>query len=244
MKVTVYDNKSEVEAAAACQAAEGIKTAILSKGCANVILAADTSQLDMINVLACVPEIDWSCVTVFGLSEFMGVDVTHPASFRRHLTERFVERVGNLKGTYFIKGDSEDPEAECRRMSDLISKNPADVACVGIGENGHLAFNTPPADFTTDTPYVVVQLNQECREKQLGENSFSDMESVPLQAISMSLKQIMKSRKIIAAVPEKRKAQAVRNTLKENISPEFPASILRSHPDCHLFVDKPATALM
>ena len=244
MKVTVYDSKTDAGTAAACHAAEGIKSAIKVRGSANIILATGASQFEMLNVLTCVPEIDWSCVTMFHLDEYIGVDISHPASFCKYLTERFIERVGNLKAVHLINGDTGDPYAECKRVGDLIMKSPVDVACVGIGENGHLAFNDPPADFTTETPYLVVQLDQKCRQQQLGEGWFPDLDSVPRQAISMSVRQIMKSRQIVVTVPDKRKAEAVRNTLKEVITPNFPASILRSHRNCHLFIDKPAASLM
>lgn len=244
MKVTVYGNKDEMGTAAACNAAEGIKSAIASQGYANIILATGASQFEMLNVLARIPEIDWSCVTMFHLDEYIGLDITHPASFRKYLTERFIERVGTLKEAHLIDGDSADPHAECKRIGDLLQDNPIDVACVGIGENGHLAFNDPPADFETEIPYLVVQLDKKCRQQQLGEGWFPDLDSVPRQAISMSVRQIMKSKRIVVTVPDKRKAEAVRNTLKQQIAPEFPASILRSHHDCRLFIDKPAASLM
>lgn len=242
MKVTVYENKEGMGAAAACNAADGIRIALASKGYANIILATGASQFEMLSVLATIPDIDWSCVNMFHLDEYIGLDITHPASFRKYLTERFIDRVSVLKEAHLIDGNTGDPHAECKRVGDIIKNRQIDVACVGIGENGHLAFNDPPADFETETPYLVVQLDKKCREQQMGEGWFSDLDSVPRQAISMSVRQIMKSSRIVVTVPDKRKAEAVRNTLKKHITPEFPASILRSHHDCKLFIDKSAAS--
>ncbi len=244
MKVKIYETTEEMATAAACHIAEGITSAIDAKGSANIILATGASQFDMMNILTRLPSIDWSCVTMFHLDEYIGLPITHPASFRKYLQERFIDRVGTLKAAHLINGEAEDPHAECKRVGDLLQQHPIDVACVGIGENGHLAFNDPPADFETEIPYLVVQLDKVCREQQLGEGWFPDIDSVPRQAITMGIKQIMKSKRIVVTVPDKRKAEAVRNTLKENITPEFPASILRSHHECRLFVDKPAASLM
>ena len=244
MKITVYENKGEMGTAAACKVAEGIRSAIAARGYANIILTTGASQFEMLNVLASIPDIDWSCVTMFHLDEYIGLDITHPASFRKYLTERFINRIITLKEAHLINGDTGDPHAECKRVGDLLKKNPIDVACVGIGENGHLAFNDPPADFETETPYLVVQLDKKCRQQQMGEGWFSDFDSVPRQAISMSIRQIMKSKRIVVTIPDLRKAEAVRNTLKQHITPEFPASILRSHHDCSLFTDKLAASLL
>ena len=242
MKVTVYETKGKMAAAAACRAAKAIKSSIASKGRANIILATGTSQLEMLNSLTRFNDINWSLVTMFHLDEYIGLDVSHQASFRKYLSEHFIERVGELKAFHLINGDTDDPQAECDRVGKLIEKNPIDVACAGIGENGHLAFNDPPTNFEIEIPYLIVNLDKKCREQQMGEGWFSSLDEVPRQAISMSIRQIMKSKVIIVTVPDERKADAVRNTLKEKISPEFPASILRSHPNCRLYIDKAAAS--
>lgn len=244
MKVSVFDTKEKMGTAAAQRAADGIKEAIALKGAANIILATGASQFEMLDALVNSEGIDWSCVTMFHLDAYIGLDISHPASFRKYLTERFVERVGTLEAAHLINGDTEEPQEECKRVGTLIEQNPVDIACVGIGENGHLAFNDPPADFETETPYLVVQLDKKCREQQMGEGWFSTLDDVPRQAISMSVRQIMKSTRIIVTVPDRRKAEAVSNTLNRDISPEYPASILREHPDCRLFVDRPAASLL
>jgi len=230
--------------AAAKLAGDAIKDAIKKQGFANIILATGASQFEMLKNLVADKGIDWSKVTMFHLDEYIGLGISHPASFRKYLTERFVDKVGELKSYHLVNGDNEDPEAECARLGELIKANPIDVACVGIGENGHLAFNDPPADFETETPYLVVNLDQKCREQQMGEGWFATLDLVPKQAISMSVKQIMKSAKIIVTVPDLRKAEAVKNTLSQSISPDLPATILKSHPDCYLVMDEAAASLL
>ena len=225
-------------------AAKAIKTSLAEKGFANIILATGTSQFETLNRLVSEPGIDWSKVTLFHLDEYLGLSITHGASFRKYLLERFIYLVNpSLKQANLIDGEA-DAEAECARLGALIQAHPIDVALVGIGENGHLAFNDPPADFATEEPYIVVNLDEACRKQQFSEGWFESMEAVPSQAISMSIRQIMKSVKIICSVPDERKAEAVRNCLNEAVSPEYPASILQEHPDCALFLDEGAAGLM
>lgn len=224
-------------------AAEAILSAIKSRGAANIILATGTSQFETLKTLLSHQEIDWSKVTMFHLDEYLGLPITHPASFRKYLKERFLDEVKELKNYYLIDGEK-DPEKETERLGKLILKHPIDVALVGIGENGHLAFNDPPADFETEKPYLVVDLDEACRKQQLGEGWFPDLEAVPRQAISMSIHQIMKSKKIICSVPDKRKANAVKSCLENKVSPEFPASILQDHSDCALYLDEAAASLL
>ncbi|MDA3927031.1 MAG: glucosamine-6-phosphate deaminase [Kiritimatiellae bacterium] len=244
MDIQIGETKEKMGLAAAQMTGEAIREAITAKGYANIILATGASQFEMLNSLIAFEGIDWSKVTMFHLDEYIGIDISHPASFRKYLKERFVDLVGELKAFHLIAGDTGSPESECERVGDLIKQAPIDVACVGIGENGHLAFNDPPADFETDTPYLVVNLDQKCREQQMGEGWFKTMDDVPAQAISMSINQIMKSKKIVVTVPDQRKAEAVVNTLNREISPEYPASILREHPQCVFFLDKPAASML
>ena len=154
-----------------------------------------------------------------------------------------MKRFRFLKAAHLINGEA-DADKECERLGDLIRKHPIDVALVGIGENGHLAFNDPPADFETEEPYIVVELDEACRKQQLGEGWFNTLEDVPQQAISMSIKQIMKSKYIICSVPDSRKAIAVKNTLTQPVSNLYPASILQLHPDCIFFLDKDSASML
>jgi glucosamine-6-phosphate deaminase len=188
--------------------------------------------------------IDWSKVTCFHLDEYAGISSDHPASFVKYLRDRFYDQVNGLHGFHFIAGEASDLEAECRRLSALIETISIDVACIGIGENAHLAFNDPPADFETDQPYLVVELDAACRQQQVGEGWFPSLESVPRQAISMSVNQILKSKCLVVSVPDERKSNAVRAAVEGPVQPEIPASILQTHPDCHLFLDQAAASLL
>lgn len=234
MEIIIAENKEELGKKAAAEGAELVKKAIGEKGFANIIVATGASQFEMLSELV-KENIDWSVVTGFHLDEYIGVDETHPASFRKYLKERFVSLVP-LKEFHYVNGN--EAENECKRLGEIISQHPIDVAFVGIGENGHLAFNDPPADFETEEPYLVVNLDENCRKQQLGEGWFPNLEAVPKQAISMSVKQIMKSKHIICSVPDERKADAVRNTIVCDVTPIVPASVLQDHPSAWLFLDK------
>jgi glucosamine-6-phosphate deaminase len=179
---------------------------------------------------------------MFHLDEYVGLPDTHPASFRAYLRERLINKTGIAD--YHLINPGKDPAAECRRVGNLILQAPIDVAFVGIGENGHLAFNDPPADFETEEPYLVVDLDLRCRQQQLGEGWFPGIDDVPKRAISMSVRQIMKSRAILCIVPEIRKAPAVKATLSEPVSPSVPASILRTHQNATLFLDRESASLL
>ncbi|GGB87558.1 glucosamine-6-phosphate deaminase [Dyadobacter sediminis] len=236
MKIIISNNSQELGRAAGSEAADLIRRTISEKGKANIILATGTSQFETISQLLKEEDIDWSKVTMFHLDEYIGLPVTHPASFRKYLKERFLENVPPLHEVFLINGEA-DSETELSRLNKLISEHPVDVALVGIGENGHLAFNDPPADFDTEQPYLVVNLDEPCRRQQMNEGWFESLEDVPQQAISMSVKQIMKSEHIICSVPDERKAQAVSDSLLQNVSNKFPASILQLHPSCTCFLD-------
>jgi len=244
MKTYILDSKQELGAVAAESGADAIRRAILEKGRANIILATGASQFEMLEHLTAMKDIDWSKVIAYHLDEYIGIPKTHPASFRKYLKERFVDNVPSLAGFFFIEGDAPDIEAERLRLGELISRCTIDVAFVGIGENGHLAFNDPPADFETEDPYLIVELDFDCRKQQLGEGWFKTLEEVPKRAISMSIKQIMKSSVLIVSVPDRRKAKAVKCALEGEITNECPSSILQSHPDCRLFLDFNSAALL
>ncbi len=244
MNKAVYKTKGDMGAAAGSTAANAIRRAIADKNQAHIILATGASQFEMLESLTSTDGIDWSKVTMFHLDEYIGLGPDHPASFRKYLQERFVDKVGTLGAVHFVNGDAKDPAAECKRLGELIRAYPIDVACVGIGENGHLAFNDPPADFETQEPYLVVDLDERCRQQQFGEGWFDSLESVPSQAISMGIRQILKSRRIIVTVPDRRKAEAVRNALEGPVTPRCPASILQQHENCSIFLDEPAASLL
>ena len=244
MRKQVFSGKDELGRYGAEAGAKAIKAAIRARGEALIIVATGASQFEMLGQLVEAKGIEWNKVTVFHLDEYVGMGIEHTASFRLYLWKRFVSRLPfPLKAFHPVNGEG-DPEAECRRLSKLISQAPIDVCFAGIGENGHLAFNDPPADFRTAKPYIVVDLDEACRRQQFGEGWFKRMKDVPTKAISMSVKQIMKSSKIICSVPDRRKAQAVKDCLTGKISNMHPASILRKHPDCLLLLDKGSASLL
>jgi len=242
MRIFQSTNPKGLGKSAGEAAAPLIREAINSKGKANLILATGTSQFETISQLLN-EGIDWSKVTVFHLDEYIGISITHPASFRKYLKERFVDKVEKLGEIHYINGEN-DPENECKRLASLIEGQVIDVAFVGIGENGHLAFNDPPADFDTKEPYLVVDLDVPCRKQQMNEGWFESLEDVPTQAISMSIQQIMKSAHIICSVPDERKAKAVKNCLEGKVSNMNPSSILQEHPSCSVYLDEASASLL
>ena len=233
----------ELGKAAGADAAALIRNAIESNGAANIILATGTSQFEVLNQLIAEKNIDWTKVVMFHLDEYIGLSPTHPASFVKYLQQRFLEKIPKLKAAYLINGEA-DPLEECRRLGELISKYPIDVALIGIGENGHIAFNDPPADFETEDPYIIVELDEACRKQQMGEGWFNSFDDVPLKAISMSIKQLMQSKNIVCSVPDSRKAIAVKNTLEKTVSNLYPASILQEHKNCMIYLDTDSAALL
>lgn len=243
MDIIVSETNSELGEKAGKSAAEKIKKTIIENGQANIILATGSSQFETISNLLKDTAIDWSKVNMFHLDEYIGLSENHQASFRKYLTERFIAQVPALMSYTLINGEA-DINEELKRLSEKIKQHPIDVALVGIGENGHLAFNDPPADFETEQAYIVVDLDLACRQQQLGEGWFNNLVEVPQKAISMSIRQIMQSKTIVCSVPDKRKAEAVRNTIKQEISPLFPASILQNHPDCELYLDADSASLL
>lgn len=241
MEVNVLDSKVAMGAAAAEKGVMYINKAIEENGSASVIVATGASQFEMLGKLV-KADVDWSKVTVFHLDEYIGIPETHPASFRKYLKERFVKLVSPA-AFHAIDGEA-NPEEECTRLGAIIGKQEVDVAFVGIGENGHLAFNDPPADFNTEEPFLEVELDMDCRQQQMGEGWFSSLEEVPKRAISMSIRQIMKSKTIICTVPDARKARAVKNSLEEPVSPLIPASILNKHEEAWIFLDMESASLL
>ncbi len=234
----------ELGVSAAQYGVEAMKKAIEENGGANIILATGASQFEVLTQLVAMPDIDWSKVTAFHLDEYLGLPETHPASFRKYLKERFIAKVPKLNAFHFVDGEKQQPEEECARLGELIQQHPIDVAFIGIGENGHLAFNDPPADFETEQPYFVVTLDDACRRQQAGEGWFASFDEVPKQAISMGIKQILKSRRLVVSVPDQRKAKAVQCATEGEVDNMCPASILQTHPDCTLFLDAESASLL
>jgi len=243
MQTHIFSTSLETGAAAAEQAAKILQAAIIDRSAARLVLATGASQFNLLPHLVQSTGVDWSRVTCFHLDEYIGLPSSHPASFRKYLHERFASQVP-VAAFHYILGDAPDPQAECLRVGGLLQQQPIDLALVGIGENGHLAFNDPPADFTIEDAYLIVDLDQACRQQQVGEGWFPDLESVPTQAISMSIRQIMRSRTILCTVPDARKAEAVRCSLQGPVTPLCPASILQQHPDCHMYLDTAASSLL
>lgn len=244
MEIIVSEDKNRLGEKAGEMAASAIREAIAEKGTANIILATGQSQFETLEQLISEKDIDWGKVRMFHLDEYIGLEESSKASFRKYLKERFIERVTPLLEVHLINGEATDPKQECERLEQIIQKYPIDLAFVGIGENGHLAFNDPPADFETENAYLVVNLDEKCRAQQLGEGWFATVDDVPRQAISMSVRQMMKAKKIICACPDNRKAQAVKDCITLPVSNLHPASILQEHPDCTLFLDNASAALL
>ncbi len=241
MKVFIHKSRVEMGQAAARKGAELIRKAIREKGSATIIVATGASQFEMLSELT-ETRVDWSRVTAFHLDEYIGIPLSHPASFRKYLKERFVDLIP-LKEFHYIDGEA-DTGTERKRLNRLIEKQEVDVAFIGIGENAHLAFNDPPADFQTEEPYLTVNLDMACRNQQYQEGWFPSIEEVPETAISMSVQQILKSSQIICTVPDKRKAEAVKYALENEVSPEYPASILKNHKQTLMFLDKESSSLL
>lgn len=211
-----------------------INEAIKERGKARIVVSTGSSQFEMFETLIKL-DVDWSKVEMFHLDEYVNLPESHIASFRKYLKERFVSKV-NLKAAYFVSGEG-NIEENISYLTKELRKDIIDVGIIGIGENGHIAFNDPPADFETDEAYKVVTLDQKCRAQQVGEGWFKSIEDVPTQAISMTPKEIMKARHIVTVAPHSVKADAIYKTITTPISPMVPATLLKTHPDWHLFID-------
>jgi glucosamine-6-phosphate deaminase len=243
MFLRVFNDRVALGQAAAQQAATAIRRSIADRGHARIIAATAASQLEFLDALTKTPGIDWSRVEVFHLDEYIGLPVSHPGSFRKMLLEQLVQKTG-ITNYHLLEGDAANPLEVIRRVSEQLASLPVDIAFLGIGENGHIAFNDPPANFQTEEPYIVVNLDEACRQQQVGEAWFADISQVPKQAISMSARQILKAKEILAVVPGPRKAQAVKACIEGAISPMAPASILRTHRNATVYLDKGSAALL
>jgi glucosamine-6-phosphate deaminase len=243
LRIVVHPDKQALGVAAANEGAGIIKAAILRSGAANVTLATGSSQFEMLDQLV-QADIDWTRVTIFHLDEYVGLPLAHGASFRRYLRERVIERIAGSPAFIEVNGEADDLAQETARLGELIARHPIDVCFAGIGENGHLAFNDPPADFSTDAPYILVELDEACRRQQLGEGWFPGLAAVPRRAISMSVRQIMKASHIVVSVPDARKAEAVAGAVRGPVTPTCPASILQRHARTTLHLDDSSSALL
>jgi glucosamine-6-phosphate deaminase len=240
--VRVFEDKISLRVAAAEQAASSVRRAILDHGRARIVVATGTSQLDFLDALTKAESIDWQQVEMFHLDEYVGLPVTHPASFRKYLLERLIQKTG-ITDYHLLDGNGE-PSEVVRRVGKILQSAPVDLAFAGMGENGHLAFNDPPADFQAEEPYLIVNLDEACRRQQVDEGWFADLSEVPLRAISMSVRQILKAKGIISVVPDARKALAVKRCVEGEISPMAPASILRTHPNATIYLDRDSAGLL
>lgn len=245
VKIHVHDDRPAMGAAAAQEAADALRAAVSERGRATLVVATGTSQLEVLAALAGIGGVPWPAIEIFHLDEYAGLPETHPASFRRYLRERFFSLLPEPpRAFHWIDGSAGDPRDECARLVGLVPTGPFDVMLCGIGENAHLAFNDPPADFVATAPYIVVELDEACRRQQVGEGWFPSLADVPRQALSMSIRRILESRRIICSVPDERKAAAVRSSVEGEVTPAVPASVLQTHEACSLHLDQAAARLL
>jgi len=242
MLLKVFDDKTSLGRAAATQAVAAIRSAIANRGQARVVAASAASQFEFLEALTATPGIPWKQVELFHLDEYIGLPMTHPASFCKFLQERFIAKTGITN--YHLLNGSQDPAEVIRSAGKAITASPIDIAFLGIGENGHIAFNDPPADFNTEEPYIIVALDHACRLQQVGEGWFENLDAVPKQAVSMSVRQVLKAKEILAVVPDARKAPAIKACFDGPISPMAPSSVLRNHPNATVYLDRQSSALL
>ncbi|MDQ2711072.1 MAG: glucosamine-6-phosphate deaminase [Acidobacteriota bacterium] len=240
--VRILQTSDELAQSAAHHAAESLRALLERQGSVRLLAATGASQLAFLDALTASRDLDWQRVELFHLDEYVGLGVDHPASFARYIKEKIVDRTGIVR--YHLLDGERDPHASVTETGREIVSKPVDLALVGIGENGHLAFNDPPADFETEDPYLIVELDELCRHQQVGEGWFASIEDVPKRAITISVKQLMQAREIVCIVPDRRKAMAVRACLDGPVSPLAPASLLRLHPNTTIYLDRHSSALL
>jgi glucosamine-6-phosphate deaminase len=244
MNISIHADRPALGRAAADQAAEALLATCRDRGTANLVVATGASQFEVLAALSAMHTIPWEAITVFHLDEYVGLPNGHPASFRLYLRERFIDRLPKPPAAFHEIDGNADPRAEVRRLAGLVPAGDFDVSLIGIGENAHLAFNDPPADFKTEEPYLVVALDEGCRRQQVGEGWFATLDDVPTHAISMSVRRILASRTLICSVPDQRKAEAVRASVEGPLTPDVPASVLRQHRDCRFHLDRASATLL
>ena len=241
MKLVINNTKEELGKASAKHAAELINAAIAKQGYARILLSTGASQFPFFDEFV-KENVDWSKVEMFHLDEYVGISEEHPASFKRYLLDRFVNKV-KPKKAYLINGQK-NPEETIAELTALLNEKSVDVGLIGIGENAHIAFNDPPADFNDTRAYKVVTLDERCLQQQIGEGWFKNVDETYKQAISMTCPQIMKCKSIISVVPYKVKAEAIYNTLTRDLTPEVPATLLKQHVDCTVYCDADSASLL
>eukprot|EP00936_MAST-01D_sp_MAST-1D-sp1_P000671 g671.t1 len=246
--VDVAPDKVQLGQRAARFCAETIKKVLSEKGSARIIVATGASQFEFLEAL-CTEDVAWDKVTAFHLDEYVGMDHTHKASFRRYLQERFFQKISPpCAAVHFLGGETgavegEAAEAACAAYESKLLEGDIDLACIGIGENGHIAFNDPPvADFNDPKMVKVVPLDEKCRQQQLGEGWFETLDNVPTHALSQTCTSIMRCKVISVHVPDERKADAVLGTLTADISTACPGTLLRRHDACYLWLDPPSAS--
>ena len=244
LPVRMYACQSDLSADAAREVHAYLRDVIARQGCARVILATGKSQLQFLAHLAAMDGLDWSKITLFHMDEYLGLDQTHKASFRRYMRE-CVEGVVKPGKFHYLEGDAAEPIKECERYTRLLREKPIDLCCLGVGENGHIAFNDPPvADFADPLSVKIVQLDHACRMQQVGEGHFANLECVPQYALTLTIPMLCSAKKMVCLCPEKRKAQATKDMLKGPISTACPASFLRQQPHCTLLLDADSASLL
>ncbi len=240
--VSVYSTNQEMGSAAAQVAAATIRNAVREKGLAHIIIATGNSQLTFLTALREMPEIDWSRVNIFHMDEYVGIDPNHPASFPQFLHHHFLSYI-KPKAFYPVPGQARDLDKACREYEQLLRAHPADLCALGFGENGHLAFNDPPfADFNDPVWVKVVKLDEVSRRQQVGEGHFARLDQVPTHAITLTIPALLSAKRILALVPEARKADAVVRALRGPITIDCPGSIMRKTAHAHLFLDRDSAA--
>jgi glucosamine-6-phosphate deaminase len=241
-RVSISRNRDEMAQAAADYAVGKLIAALEQRESVRLLAATGASQLEFLGYVTAAKKIDWNRIELFHLDEYIGIGIDHPASFAGYIRDRVINPTGIPR--YHLLDGAADPEQVIRAANEAIGAAPIDVAFVGIGENGHLAFNDPPADFKTDRPYIIVDLDKKCRLQQVGEGWFAGLDDVPKRAISMSIQQILKSKAIVCTVPDERKSDAVKASLTGSVTPDVPASILQTHPDVRFFLDQNSARLL
>jgi glucosamine-6-phosphate deaminase len=243
MLLRIFKDKVSLGRAAAEQATTTIRSALAERGEARIITATGAAQFQFLEALTATTNIDWPKVEAFHLDEYVGLPASHPGSFKKFLMDNFASKTGIVK-FHYLDGNASDVAAAAREVGRKLISGPIDIAFLGIGENGHIAFNDPPADFDTEDPYLIVNLDEACRRQQVGEAWFADISQVPERAISMSARQILKARELLVVVPDQRKARAVKMCLEGEISPMAPASILRRHSNVTVYLDHNSSSLL
>jgi glucosamine-6-phosphate deaminase len=242
VRIRIFPDRLSMSRAAARHASSVLRERLAARAQVRLVAATGQSQFDFLDALTSEPDLDWRRVELFHLDEYVGLSIDHPASFRKYLLERLIRKVGITR--YHLLDGEADPGEVADAVGREIASAPVDVAFVGIGENGHLAFNDPPADFETERPYLVVTLDVPCRLQQVGEGWFKSIDDVPRQAISMSIRQILAAREILCIVPDARKAEAVKACVSGPVSPLAPASILQTHAGTTVYLDRDSAALL